>query len=622
MNTRLRQDVKNLFEFWCEISPQWNNNVEKISNCARIIECYPESAVNEKVLNEITQFVFPYHIKSNHVQIYSFVLTNSDSKWSFGFCRHEPDTEVATVIYSFLPWHDVFLRLINVCAELKRHNRADFRTFLHDIYTNGIPEPGTTVNFTYGQGSSAFILRTPALLSLPSIPENHNLNMYYNFVQPESMIEIFAAMLTERRIIFMSRHPDVLTSCVQSANYFLYPMIWQHLFIPILPLKLKDFLMAPMPYLIGVSEVIWKWIRQDELGDVVIYNCDTKAFNSPFNDVKSLPHELVTGLRKKLEKKNLRGDDLSKAFLGVIVQLIGSYRDAVKFSQSAQGRRITWDEDTFIESRPPSLRPFITKMLRLQIFQQFIEDKLDALNTGLGYSDEFELETVRYAEKSTNKTQQYKEFLKNVKDKVKGGGKGVKSVYQNIKTKYHMTYPSNFYQHRTHNSTESVDFTPYETLSLSPDARSQHSNAFSASLTRSDSDFCNRNKTPTTSSSASSSDMNLLQELQDHAFFKAPGSRRESSCTDLLHLNDDGPMNAGRNHHHRSVTNNDLDFLLSTTSDDRTMADTSTSSVSGFTNPLYPYFIPKSSDTSKQASPAHKTEELELLRQYGLDKFS
>ncbi|XP_055708324.1 DENN domain-containing protein 1A isoform X2 [Phlebotomus papatasi] len=617
MSTRLRQDVKSLFEFWCEIAPQWNNNKEKTSNCARIIECYPEAALDDKILNDITQFVFPYQIKStsNHVQIYSFVLTNADSKWSFGFCRHEPDSEVATVIFSYLPWHDVFLRLINVCVELKRHNSAEFRRFLQDIHSNGIPEPGSTVNFSYGKGSSVFILRTPTLFSLPSIPENHNLNMYYNFVHPDSMIEIFAAMLTERRIIFMSRHLDVLTSCVQAAKNFIYPMIWQHLFIPILPLKLKDFLMAPMPYLIGVSEAIWKWIRQDELGEVVIYNCDTKVFIATYNDVKSLPHELVSGLRKKLEKKNLRGDDLSKAFLGVIVQLIGSYRDAVKFSQSTQGRKIIWDGDAFIESRPVTLRPFLKKMLQLQIFQQFIEDKLEALNTGLGYSDEFELETLRYAEKSTNKAQQYKEFLKNVKDKVKGGGKGVKNVYQNIKTKYQMTYPSNFYQHKTHNSTESVDFSPYETLSLSPGSRSQ-SNAFSPSLTRSDSDYCNRNKTSNTSSSASSSDMNLLQELQDHAFFKASASRRESSSTDLLHLNDDETVSDRRNH---KSSNNDLDFLLST--NDTAVAETS-SSVTGFTNPLYPYFIPKSSDTSKQASPTHKTEELELLRQYGLDKFS
>lgn len=57
-------------------------------------------------------------------------------------------------------------------------------------------------------------------------------------------------------------------------------------------------------------------------------------------------------------------------------------------------------------------------MLDLQIFQQFIEERLDLLRNGLGISDEFELEILRFAEKS-DKKKPYKDFLRNVKDKVK-----------------------------------------------------------------------------------------------------------------------------------------------------------------------------------------------------------
>lgn len=124
------------------------------------------------------------------------------------------------------------------------------------------------------------------------------------------------------------------------------------------------------------------------------------------------------------------------------MQLIGGYRDAVKFND-----KITFDPETFIESRPSHLRPFLDKMLDLQIFQQvrtrsistpllanicsnssaffatlpsaqFIEERLDMLNTGQGFSDEFEVEYFRYAEKSGRKTKQYKDLLKNFKDKV------------------------------------------------------------------------------------------------------------------------------------------------------------------------------------------------------------
>lgn len=70
------------------------------------------------------------------------------------------------------------------------------------------------------------------------------------------MIAVFAAMLAERRIIFTSKRLDRLSSCIQAANAFLYPMVWQHIFIPMMPMKLKDYLSAPMPYLIGVPSMV------------------------------------------------------------------------------------------------------------------------------------------------------------------------------------------------------------------------------------------------------------------------------------------------------------------------------------------------------------------------------
>jgi hypothetical protein len=180
------------------------------------------------------------------------------------------------------------------------------------------------------------------------------------------MIAVFAAMLAERRIIFVSRRLDILSSCIQAANAFLYPMVWQHIFIPVLPMKMKDILGAPMPFLIGVPEAVYESLRKEEIGDVVILNCDKRVLETPFDDVKNMPQELISALKKQLSNPaEHRGDRVSKIFLGILVQLIGGYRDAVKFNN-----KITFDPDTFIESRPSNLRPFLTNMLHLQIFQQ------------------------------------------------------------------------------------------------------------------------------------------------------------------------------------------------------------------------------------------------------------
>jgi hypothetical protein len=85
-----------------------------------------------------------------------------------------------------------------------------------------------------------------------------NLTEFYCAVDAHNMMIIFASMLYERRIIFTSKKLYRLSACVQSANAVIYPMNWQHIFIPVLPMALMDYLLAPMPYLIGVPEVTYQ----------------------------------------------------------------------------------------------------------------------------------------------------------------------------------------------------------------------------------------------------------------------------------------------------------------------------------------------------------------------------
>ncbi|XP_070068291.1 DENN domain-containing protein 1A isoform X6 [Drosophila takahashii] len=422
MGSRIKNDVKKLFEFWCEVSP--TPGLERGTSprgggpaapAGVIVESFPEGFRDQEVLTGIPSFAFPCDTASTSVQTYSFVHTTGDSKWRFGFCRQDPRTNTAMVIITYLPWHDTFLKLLPILGELKRTGSNGFRAFLSEAYNQGVPDCGGSLKVFYNAGHSHFTFERPLQFQLPSMPENHNLNLYYNFVEPKEMIAVFAAMLAERRIVFTSRHLDRLSSCIQAANAFLYPMVWQHIFIPVLPWEFKDYLGAPMPYLIGVPEPVLETVTSDELGEVVILNCDTKIFESPFDDVHNLPPEIVSQLKKYLNHTHDHiGDRISKIFLNALVQLIGGYRDAVEYHETSK----TFNSQKFIESRPAHLRPFLAKMMDLQIFAQFIDDRLKMLNSGLGFSDEFELETVRYAEKK--KRGRNYAIMKNLKDKLPG----------------------------------------------------------------------------------------------------------------------------------------------------------------------------------------------------------
>lgn len=182
---------------------------------------------------------------------YSFVLTNES--FQFGFVRKEIGSAKSVVIISYHPWHDIFLKFLNILADVrKKVSDKEFDNFLNLVYQKSIPEEHNFINLTFANGNGIIIqeltFRRPLSRQLPSIPENHNLNLFFNYIESKTMIEIFAALLAERRIVFVSNNLDKLSSCLQASCSLLFPMIWQHIYIPILPMKLKDYLSAPMPY--------------------------------------------------------------------------------------------------------------------------------------------------------------------------------------------------------------------------------------------------------------------------------------------------------------------------------------------------------------------------------------
>ena len=96
-------------------------------------------------------------------------------------------------------------------------------------------------------------------------------------------------------------------------------MIWQHIYIPVLPPHLMDYLLAPMPYLAGVPTTTWEVkqqqpckrnafafinhvyyhfkmqrVRKSELGEMVVLDVDSNRVETPFNDLECLPPDIVS----------------------------------------------------------------------------------------------------------------------------------------------------------------------------------------------------------------------------------------------------------------------------------------------------------------------------------------
>lgn len=443
MGSRIRDSPSKIIECFCEVVIPRNGN-----ESAWIVQKFPDSYNNDEVLKSVPEFAYPCEFTSTAVQHFSFVLTSIDSKWTFGYCRHAPNSQTCFVLLSYLPWHETFYKVLNQIAELANKKDSSLMGhFLESLYNTSVPEPGFQLKVVYDTDKNPFQCACSDHTKLPSIPENRNLTEYFNAVDATNMIVLFASMLHERRILITSRRLSRLSACVQAANALIYPMEWQHIYIPVLPNHLLDYLSAPMPFLIGVPAVTLARVSKTELGEVVILDVDNNKVETPFKDVETLPSEIVMPLKRSLRTHHQTlGDGVSQAFLRALVALMGGYREAVRMEV---GQRITFDPDRFLQSRPASLRPFLERMLQLQIFHQFIEGRLQILNSCEVHNDIFELE-VNMFDDSSNKQfkQHYKYWLANMK---KEGGALLKSMkskanpavrnaYKNVKDKGRKAY--------------------------------------------------------------------------------------------------------------------------------------------------------------------------------------
>ncbi|KFO08585.1 DENN domain-containing protein 1B, partial [Balearica regulorum gibbericeps] len=334
-----------------------------------------------------------------------------ESKQRFGFCRLTSGGKVCLCILSYLPWFEVYYKLLNTLADyLAKEQENDSNDLLKSLYSHPVPKANALVSLSV---HSYFI--TPDITGLPTIPESRNLTEYFVAVDVNNMLQLYASMLHERRIIITSSKLSTLTACVHASAALLYPMYWQHIYIPVLPPHLLDYCCAPMPYLIGVHLSLIERVKNRSLEDVVLLNVDTNTLETPFNDLNNLPGEVVSALKNKLKKQSTAtGDGVAKAFLRAQAALFGSYRDALRYKP---GEPITFCENSFVKHRSSTTKQFLETAINLQLFKQFIDGRLSKLNAGRGFSDVFEEEITAGGFCGGN-SRSYQQWMHTVK---KGG---------------------------------------------------------------------------------------------------------------------------------------------------------------------------------------------------------
>ncbi|KAK8805421.1 hypothetical protein WA158_002077 [Blastocystis sp. Blastoise] len=161
-----------------------------------------------------------------------------------------------------------------------------------------------------------FSISTPRLVSLntsrlssfslPSIYSLYFPSFNYSFLPPlhvslsylfstfsiRHIIVLYKLLLLERRILFVSKSITTLTYVMDGLKQLIYPYKWFHVYCPLLPTSLSEYIYCPSPYCIGLLEstLTLSMMSHIEGVDIVYIETDTIHIADPVHDLLFQQH--------------------------------------------------------------------------------------------------------------------------------------------------------------------------------------------------------------------------------------------------------------------------------------------------------------------------------------------
>ena len=95
------------------------------------------------------------------------------------------------------------------------------------------------------------------MLSMPKVPIelhqfDYNLLEFFDMLGVENAVKLLIIVLLEHQVLVYSSEFDKLMLVCESITTLMYPFKWPHVYVPILPPSLENFLDAPVPYIMGL----------------------------------------------------------------------------------------------------------------------------------------------------------------------------------------------------------------------------------------------------------------------------------------------------------------------------------------------------------------------------------
>ncbi|CAI5635795.1 DENN domain-containing protein 2A isoform X3 [Oreochromis niloticus] len=363
----------------------------------------------EDQLRIIPQFCFPdakdwEPVERYPSEMFSFVLTGVDGSRRFGYCRRLLPSgkgkrlpEVYCIV-SHLGCFNLFSKVLDEVERRRALSPALVQPFMRAIMEAQFPAPGKTITiktFLPGSGTEVMELCRPSDSRL----EHVDFECLFSCLSLRLLLGVFGSLLLERRVIFTADKLSTLSQCCHAVVALLYPFVWQHTYIPVLPSAMLDIVCTPTPFIVGLLSSSLPQLTELPLEEVLVVDLGSSRFLRQLDDEDSiLPPKLQTALENVLERRrelaNERGGDassdsghlstiVSEAFVRFFVELVGHYplfitgeREDGYSSSSSSPASSFFRREGFRKAIPSkTVRRFLEIFMETQMFGWFIQER-------------------------------------------------------------------------------------------------------------------------------------------------------------------------------------------------------------------------------------------------------
>ena len=249
-----------------------------IVSCFPDAKTYPETPIPEAM----SPFVFPTGLCLSEVEkppsYFSFILTNISRQKLYCVTLHiyelvpGPESlrkllglsqdavlpnwkivyapKALTIIsnYAFYHLYTEFLRQLYHIS-LSRSPLPLERYISNFMLEVPLPPVGNT-EVSYGLPQCTLKISRPPLNKLPMVDFSYR--PLFTCLSVDNILLIFKYLCLERQVCIMSSNIALLTPIQEALLSFLFPLVWQGCYIPIVPTAMIEVLDAPIPFLVGI----------------------------------------------------------------------------------------------------------------------------------------------------------------------------------------------------------------------------------------------------------------------------------------------------------------------------------------------------------------------------------